>query len=271
MPRALRWLVGTVWLIAGCSMFQGEKAEWTPVADEDYGRLTPAQLGPVDAARAQLHVAGDEVARSKLRISEAQNEVDMARADQDAAAASQEHAAVQAHTAKSSNDPNAKAQAQESAAAAELQSRSAQAHLAYANQLVKARQKELDAANEQVKMREAELDRSKLTALSEAGLPAANKYDPSLFDARVAGARKDFYQAQANARKQLTGAQHAEDSWRTLHSQYQARVQAAPSTGAATSGTASSGTGAGPQPAPAPAQAPTQNPPPPPATNAKSK
>ncbi len=224
MPRAL-WLLAAALLASGCSMFRDNKAEFRPVSDADYGRLAPEQLGPVTAARDQLFAARDEVARAKLRLQQAENEAELARADQAMVKAAKQRAKAQGNIARSSNAPAAKAKAQEAAAQAELQARSARAHLAYANQLGRARQEELEAAERLVRVREAELEQAKLQALSEAGIPAATKYDASLFAARVAEVRRQHLEAESKAKVRLAEARKGENTWRTLHAQYQERVE----------------------------------------------
>jgi hypothetical protein len=252
------WLLVVASLLAGgCSMIRGKHAQFKPVSEPDYGRLQPNQLAPVDAARAAVSSANDEVARAKLRLEQASNDVEMARADLTAAQAATQRAQAQGDAAASSNDPNAKARAQEAAAEAELQTRSAKAHLAYGQRLVEARQAEIDTAEKEVALRQAELDKAKLTALSQARIPAASKYDPATFDARVAGAQKDYSEQRAEADRRMHAAKQAENAWRTLHAQYQARIQGQPA-----------GTGAGPAAPPPPSPAPpppprAQTPPPP--------
>lgn len=225
MSRLTLLALASATLLAGaCSMVGGHRAEFKPVSDTDYGRLGPSQLGPVDQARTAAAAARDDVARAKLRLQQAQNEIALARADQTAARAAVQRAQAQASAATGSNDPNAKAQAQEAAAQAELQTRSAQAHMAYAQRLAEARQAEVDAGDQQVALREAELEKSKLTALTQAGIPAATKYNPATFDARVAGAQQEFSQRRAEADERMHAAMQNENAWRTLHAQYQARV-----------------------------------------------
>ncbi len=224
MPRA-HWLLAAALLASGCSMFQDGKAEFQPVSEADFGRLGPDQLGPVTAARDQVFAARDEVARAKLRLQQAENEVELARADQAMVKAAMQRAKAEGRIARKSNAPEAKAKAQEAAAQAELQARSARAHLAYANELGRARQAEVEAAEQLVRVREAELEQAKLQALSQAGIPAATKYDASLFATRVAEARKDHLEAESKARVRVADARKGENTWRTLHAQYEERVQ----------------------------------------------
>lgn len=258
MARGSLLALASVMLAAGgCSMFHGSsKAEYKPVSDTDFGRLQPQQLGPVDAARTAVFGARDEVARAKLRLQQAENEVEMARADQTAARAAKQRAAAQADAASKSQDPYAKAGAQEAAAQAELQTRSAQAHMAYSQRLVAARQADLDAAERQVTLREAELEKAKFTALTQAGIPASTKYNPSTFDAHVAGAQQEYAQRRADADQRLQEARQTENAWRTLHAQYTQRVQGrgqtATGTGAAGGPAAPPAGGGRPAPPPSP-------------------
>jgi hypothetical protein len=255
MARALRMFAATLLFVSGCSMFQGHKAEYQPVSDADYGRLSPDQLGPLNSARDRLSEATDEVARVKLRAQQADNEVELARADQAMANAAKELASAELKSAGKSNAPDAKAKAQEDAARAELQSRSARAHLAWANQVGKARDAELQAAERLVKVREAELEQAKLESLVQAKIPAAAKYDASLFEARVAEARKEYLEAEADAKARMSDARQGENTWRTLHAQYRERMLGA--TPAATaSGSGADETPEQTEPTPAAPQAP---------------
>jgi len=242
-------LAAATLLGGGCSMVRGHRAEFKPVSEADYGRLKAGQLGPVDGARAAAAAARDEVARAKLRLQQAEDEIALARADQTAARAATQRADAQVSAANDSNDPTAKAQAQEASAEAVLHSRSAQAHMAYAQRLTEARQAEVDAAEQLVKVRDAQLEKSRLTALTEAGLPAASKYNAASFDARVSGEQQRYSQRRADADQRMHVAMQNENAWRTLHAQYQARVQ-----GPAGKLVGGTGTAAPQQPPPAPAQ-----------------
>ena len=221
---------------SGCAMFHHGRAEFKPVSDADFGRLAPDQMGPVDAARGQVFAAGDAVSRATLRLEEAKHEAELAQAEQTSARADKERARAEQDAAQSSNAPDVKARAQESAVRAELHARATQAHAAYAQRLLQARQAELDAAGAHVKVREAELERAKLTALAQAGIPAATKYDPAPFDAHVADAQRDYQQDWARASSALREADQTRNAWVALNQQYQARLQgAAAQTGTGTS------------------------------------
>ncbi|HET6440199.1 MAG TPA: hypothetical protein VFG59_19200 [Anaeromyxobacter sp.] len=250
-------------LFCGCAMFHHRGPQFKPISDTDYGRLAPSQLGPVDQARSRLFEANDSVARAKLELEKAQHEGELARADQTAARADTERARAEQDAAHSSNDPTAKARAQEDQADAELRTRSAQGHAAYAQRLVEARQAEVEAATQLVNVRQAELERAKLTALSQARIPAATKYDPAPFDAHVADAEQAYQQARASASEAGHAADQARNDWSTLDQQYQARIhgQAGEGTAGATPPPGQQGTGS----AGAPASPPPAPPPPPPA------
>jgi hypothetical protein len=211
-----------------------------------------------------------------LRLEEAKHEGDLAQAEETAARADSERARAEQDAAATSNAPTAKAQAQEAAADAELHRRAAQAHEAYAQRLLASRQAEMDAAGELVKVREAELERAKLTALSQAGVPAATKYDPAPFDAYVADAQRDYQRARAKASDALHQADETHNAWVALNQQYQARLQGAAAqtgTGVAQGGGAAQDAPLGPATAPpqpgeathAPAKAPAAPPAPQPA------
>ena len=266
--------IAAVLAVSGCALFHHGHPEFKPVSDADVGRLAPRQMAPIDAARGQVFAAHDASSRTKLRLEEARHEAELAQAEQTAARADTERARAEQDAAASSNAPPVKTRAQEAAVDAELHRRAAQAHAAYAQRLLRARQTEVEAADEMVKVREAELERAKLTALSQAGIPAATKYDPAPFDAHVADAQRDYQRARARASDALHQAEQTRNAWAALSQQYLARLQSAPArTGAApqagpiTPGTAPTQPGeAARAPAPAPAAPPTPTAPAPPAS-----
>jgi hypothetical protein len=224
--------------VSGCSLFQHHGPEYKPVSDADFGRLAPGQMAPVDTARGQLFAARDADSRAKLRLEEARHEAELGQAEQTAARADIERAHAEQQAAAVSNDPTVKARAQETAAQAELHRRAAQAHAAYAQKLLAAREAEVDAAQEMIKVREAELERAKLTALSQAGIPAATKYDPVSFDAHVAEAQRDYQQSRAKATAALHEADQTHNAWVALNQQYEARLQSARAAAGSGTGTA---------------------------------
>jgi len=233
MLRPTRVPLLAVLALSSCALFQhGRGPRFKPVSDVDFGRLNTSQMGPVDAARGQLFAARDAQARTTLRFEEAKHEAQLAQAEGTAAQADAQRAQAEQEAAASSNAPDVKARAQEGAIQAELHGRAAQAHAAYAQKLLAARQAEVDAAGEMVKVREAELERAKLTALSQAGIPAAAKYDAATFDARVADAQRNYHQARARVDEAMHQAEQVQGAWVALNDQYQSRLQGGTGTGA---------------------------------------
>lgn len=214
----------TLALAAGCRTAP-RATKFTPVAEADFGRLAPEQMAPVDAARAEVAAARDAVARARLRQQEAANEEGYARADQASAQADALRAQADQRVAKESGDVNAAARAQELAEAAALRRAAADAHLDYGRQLVAAYAAAVGAAEARVGVAEAALERARLTALADAGIPAASKYDPARFDAHVAQAQRAGEQARARAAETSRAATAARDRWRGLEQRYQARVE----------------------------------------------
>jgi hypothetical protein len=210
--------------LTGCSMFQ-RGPRFQPVSEADFGRLSPAQMGPVDSARGELFSAHDAVARAKLRLQEVQQEPARARADETAARAELQRAGAELDAAASSADPGAKARAKELDAAARLRAQAARAHTGFAQRQVDARQAEVDMGEARVEVAEAELERAKLTALRQARIAAATKYDAAPFDAHVAQAEKGFQDARARAAEAARRSDQSRFAWSTLTQQYQARVQ----------------------------------------------
>jgi hypothetical protein len=224
-----RPLLLAVLATCSCALFQRNQGpRFKPVSDVDFGRLTPGQMGPVDAARGQAFAARDAQARATLRLEEAKHEAEFAQAEGTAGQADTQRAQAELDAAASSNAPDVKARAQEAAIEAELHRRAAQAHAAYAQKLMTARQAEMDAAAGMVKVRDAELERAKLTALSQARIPAATKYSPATFDAKVADAQRGYQQARARADDALAQAEQVRGAWVALNDQYQSRLQGRP-------------------------------------------
>jgi hypothetical protein len=75
---------------------------------------------------------------------------------------------------------------------------------------------------------EWEIERSKLTALSEAGLPAASKYEAAPIEGKIAEAAKAEDAARARSSQLGGSARAAYDAWRSLHDQYEARARSIP-------------------------------------------
>jgi len=207
---------------AGCAMSRSRGPE---ISQADFGRLSPGQMAPVDAARGNLFAARDAVSRAKLKLQEAQHEIELSRADRTAARAQEQRDVAMAEAAKESGDAAAQARGQGLADAARLRIEAARAHEDYARGLVKAREAAVALAEAHVGSSEARLERAKLTALSKARIPAATKYDPAPLDAAVsrARAREDDRRADANETKR--SADEARSAWRALSRRYQARVE----------------------------------------------
>lgn len=205
--------------------------EFQPVSEVDFGRLSPDQLQPVTAARADATAARDAVARAELRAQGARSEADYARADQSTAKADLERAAAAAKGAQASGDPGDAARAQELEAAARLRQQAADAHLAYAERLVKARTADVAAARAERTRADVAVERAKLTALEQAQIPAATRYDPARFDERLAVATRAAQEARAKAAEEDRAALQALGSWQTLQQRWQARVQGMGGTG----------------------------------------
>jgi hypothetical protein len=198
------------------------------VADADLGRLAPNQMGPVQASRSQLDEARDAIARAQLRLQQSRHEESWSNADKAAAESDRLRAAAELATAKDAGDQRAMSISNERAAAAGLRAQSAQARLDYARKLVQARDAEEKVAVARARRLEWEVERSKLTALHDAGLPAASKYDPAPIDRMIAEAAKVEDAGRARARELGASARAAYDAWRSVHDQYEARARSIP-------------------------------------------
>ncbi len=201
------------------------------VADADLGRLGQGQMGPVDEARRFVSSARDELARAKLRQQETAHEVDLAKADQQVAAADAKRAEVETKAADQSREPAQLERARQLGELSKLHKTASDAHLAYANQVTEANGASVDAANKQVDLANARLELAKLQALQAAGVPAASKYDLGKFQGRVADAQKRFDDALKHARDLHSRATASQQRWQDAQRQMQARGGGAIQTG----------------------------------------
>lgn len=231
MTRSLALLSVLALALSACKTSGGSASKFQPVADEDVGRLGPQQMAAVDAARRDLQKARDEVARAKLRLSEARQQEGFKQADETSARGERERAEALTKAAQATGDPQKIGAAQQAKARAELRQRAAGARSDYVAKLIAAREAEVRASETRVGEMEARLDAAKLTALQQAGNPAANKYDPARFQQHVADAMKRSQKAQGELASAMSAAQQSEVQWRTLAGQV----------GASDQGTASGG------------------------------
>jgi hypothetical protein len=221
MKKAL--LVGSLAVLAGCAGSQKVSKPVT-VSDSDYGRVPPAQTAVVEEARSGMNQARDELARAKLRQTDAAQATNLAQADISVAEAELQRAAARMKMAQESNDPTQLAQARAMNEAAQLRLDTAKARLDFAQKLQAARAQEVAAAEKHIALQEMRVEQAKLQALQQAQVPAAGKYDGQKLDARVADVRKEFDEASTNARSSLDAAMNAERHWQELQRQLQARA-----------------------------------------------
>ena len=215
--------------MAGCAFMRGGAHESAPpaqVSDADFSRLAPDEMGPVNEAREFLASAKEEQGRAKLRQQDTVHEADLAKADQQAAYSDEQRAVAQAKMANDSREPAQLEQARQFQEQARLHKSEAEAHAQYAAKLAEARKADVQSADDQVALGEAKLEWAKLQAMQQANVPAAGKYDPTGFQARVDNAKKKCdlslqkasdLEGQASALRQL---------WQDLQQQLQAHGNA---------------------------------------------
>ena len=217
-------------VLAACAALAcgGSRAAKKPinVVDADYGRLQPGQTSLVDAARADLSRARDELARAKLRVSEAQNQDELAKSDLQAVAAAQTRADALAAAANASREPAALEQARAAKETADLRRRTADAHVDYARKLQASRAAAVTAAERRVDYESARVELAKLHSMQQAQIPAAIKYDAPRLEGQVAQARTDQDRADADARKAEAEVAASEQKWKALNQQLQAQLGA---------------------------------------------
>ncbi len=231
--RPLAALALGVLLAAGCrSTPKRVQARPVPtVSPADLGRLAPEQMGPIQTARGDLDASRDAVSRARLRLQDARHEEAYARADRTQADADRQRADAQLRTSGEAGDARLAARATELVEAASLRAQAADARLDYARRLVAAREAEAQAAEARVRRGEWEVERAKLTALREAQIPAASKYDPAPLERRVAEAARAEDGARARARDLDHQAAAAHARWRGLLDRYEARARGIGATG----------------------------------------
>jgi hypothetical protein len=206
-------------------------SKFQPVADQDVGRLVPGQMAPINAARDEVSRARDEVALAKLRLSEAQEHKGFTKAEETAAQADRQRAEALTKAAQATGDPQQLGAAQAATGSADLRHRAAAAHADYTAKLIAAREAEVRAKEARVGEMEARLESAKLTALQQAGNPAANKYDPVRFQEHLAGAIDGSQKAQGELAKATGAVQQSETQWRALAEQVRMQNQGTASGG----------------------------------------
>ena len=215
--------------MAGCAGMWGGARESAPaaqVSQADFSRLTPDEMGPVNEAREFLASAREEQGRAKLRQQDTMHEADLAKADQQAADSDEQRALTQAKMANDSRDLAQLEQARDFQERARLHKSEAEAHAQYAAKLAEARKADVQSANDQVALGEAKLEWSKLQALQQANVPAAGKYDPTGFQARVDDAKKKCDQSLQKASDLEGQASSLEQLWLDLQQQLRAHGNA---------------------------------------------
>ncbi len=228
MRRLAVPLLAVPLLVAGllaCASSGASRSEI--VSDADFARLGPDQTGPVTQARADATAARDALGRAKLRALDVKHEEQLAQADRSAAKADVERARAEMQMAQDTGDAGQLARARDALETAQLRQRAADAHLDFAQQQTAARQKAVDAAEKQVAAADARVNWAKLSALEEARIPAANKYDVAAMQKAVAQAQNDAASAQRDAQQAEGRAQASQFRWQDLLRQAQARANGA--------------------------------------------
>lgn len=222
-PLVLSALAASL-LACGSTQKRGEDTVAT-VSPADLGRLAPEQMGPVQTARADHDAARDAVARARLRLQDSRHEESFAHADRTDAEADRQRAEAELKAAQQSGDPSLLARANELAEAAALRQQAADARLDFARRLVAAREAEIAALDARVRRGEWAVERAKLTALEEAGIPAASKYDAAALERQVGEAARAEEGARVRALELERAAVAARDRWRGLVERYEARAR----------------------------------------------
>lgn len=169
------------------------------VSESDYARVPVDRTQRVDEARQQLSAARDALGRAKLSSVTDQQEGTFARADQASAKAGQTRAVAETQASKESNDPGQLRQALDNTRAAQQETLSADARLAYSKKLATSRAAQVAASEKLVVLKTEALNLAMLDSLVDAGVPAAGKYDRAAALDRVAAAQRAYDAASASA------------------------------------------------------------------------
>lgn len=215
--------------LSGCRTSSASKFQ--PVSDQDVGRLVPGQMAPIEAARIEAARARDEVAVAKLRLSEAHEQSGFTKAEETAARAERQRADALTKAAQATGDPKQLGAAQAAMGNADLRQRAASAHAEYNAKLIASREAEVRAKEARAAEMDARLEAAKLTALQQAGNPAANKYDPVRFQKHLAEAMDGSQKAQGELAEATSAAQRSEMQWRALAEQVRVQDQGTASGG----------------------------------------
>ena len=191
----------------------GAESRASKVTDADAGRLKPTQDRLVDEARSTLGAASDNLARTKLKIQDAKNEEQGAKAEAKAGEAALSAAAAQQQMADQSREPAALANATKQQELAAAKKRAAEAHLTYARNLVAANEARAQVAEQQVEVAQARVDWAKLQALQQAKNPAAGKYDAGRFQTTVNDAQVNLTAMQKRAKGLDEEATLSKQAW----------------------------------------------------------
>jgi hypothetical protein len=231
MTRTVTLALAALLALAFSACMTSSASKFHAVSDQDVGRLVPGQMASIDAARNDLSRARDEVSLAKLRLSEAQEQGGFTKAEETAAQAERQRAEALTKAAQATGDPKQLGAAQAAMGSADLRQRSAAAHADFTAKLIAARAAEVRAKEARVAEMEARLESAKLTALQQAGNPAANKYDPVRFQKHLAEAMDGSQKAQGELAKATSAAQQSEVKWRALSEQVRVQNQGTASGG----------------------------------------
>ena len=184
-------IVGIALIAAGC----GHSAP--TILDADYGRLQPEQTGSVDAARAELARANEELEAARSKLAEGSREQKLAEADRDAAKAEQKRV-------------------QKLVDAAEARASAAEAREDYAEKLTEARKAAADAAQRRIDLAAAKVELLKLQALEQAKMTTTKQYDQKEFYGRVAESQKKLDESREKVKSLEQDAGNSQRRWDDL-------------------------------------------------------
>jgi hypothetical protein len=204
-------------LVLCCASSQ--PAQKTTIADTDFARLTPDQTAQVDKARQNEQEAKDDLARAQLRTKNADHEADLVQADAAALDADRKKAEADNKLAQDTREPAALNRAQKSKEAVELHEQANKAHQDYATKLKDATAAEENAAQARVDTASAKAEKAKLSALSTAGSPVAQKYDKKAFEQAVADAEEKQRKSENDALQKRKQAVSAQRDWNDQQAQ----------------------------------------------------
>jgi len=196
-------------LVGGCSHMHKNPT----IKEEWLARVPPAQMAPVDDARAAQRTAMNEANRADAALTDAKNQTKVAKSEKETADSRVSTAEAEVKAAKDTGNAERlqKAQAIHDHAKAGQKAAEAKVNLAEANE--KAASTRKDIADARVNTREAELKMAEYQVLQQNGDTRVQKMHPAEFEATVQRRRADEAKLRDRLAKEEQQVTDARKKW----------------------------------------------------------